>query len=403
MAIKELDAGQRHIFAPSALRVQLTGPVHGEGVLLQALDQAGGESVTVRLSDVEVVLTPQPRRLRLVATPKAGGWFPAGTSIGVTLRTEGASSAAEQILVSQFDAGALSTFEIAVLEFAPDRAVLTVSGSGQQLPASTSAEQQQFTSGSVFQGSSATAGSTPATTGGARGSAGPPAALGDGDDLPWLQPGRYALRDAAKLGTPDAPVSAWGIVLDGSASMHDLHHSGQVDALVGLVCGAYVHWTKTWASASVLAGVRVTDFAEATTDPTELFKAGFVDAEPSSWSSVAEGAALVAGRVGAQGAVLIVTDGVPGDIARLAEVAAANPGVRFSIITSGVSRYSLSSDGQHDWWREELAGLEPIDSLPNISAVAVRQAPDGRLELSGTRAAELALRVTAPLGERMNA
>lgn len=387
MAIKELDAGQRHTFAPSALRVQLTGPVHGSGVTLRALDQAGGESITVRLSDVEVVLTPQPRRLRLVAAPTDGGSFPAGTSIGVTLRTEGASAAAEQILVSQFDAGALNTFEIAVLEFAADRAVLTVSGSGQQLPATAPVAQQEFTSGSVFQ-------SAP-TTGVA-----PSQARVEDEEHHWLQPGRYALRDAGKLGQSDTPVTAWGVVLDGSGSMRDLCDNGQLDALVQVVCGTYVHWTKTWASASVVAGVRVSDVPNAATDPKELTEAAFVGKEPSSWSTLAEGAALVVNRVGPGGAVLIVTDGVPGDIVGLSDLAAAHPDIRFTVITTGVSRYALSSDAHQNWWEEDLAGLEPIDALANISAVAVRLTPDGLLELSGTRAAELALRLTAPLGER---
>src|SRR5690348_4013025 len=118
MAIRELDAGQSHTFPSTALRVQLTGASPNAGVLLRALDQAGDESVTVRLTDIEVVLTPQPRRLRLVATPSNGGSFPAATSLGLTLRTEGASVVGEQILVSAVDVGALMSHEVAVLEFA---------------------------------------------------------------------------------------------------------------------------------------------------------------------------------------------------------------------------------------------------------------------------------------------
>ena len=390
MAIKELDAGQRHTFAPSALRVQLTGPVHGGGVQLRALDQAGSESITVRLSDVEVVLTPQPRRLRLVAVPSDGGSFPAGTSIGLTLRTEGASAAAEQILVSPFDAGALNTFEIAVLEFASDRAVLTVSGSGHERPIADPLLRQEFTSGSVFQGS-------PQTPSGIE------PELHDDAEHVWLQPGRYALRDAAKLGESDAPAKAWGVVLDGSGSMRHLFDNGQLDALLGLVCGTYVHWTKRWASASVVAGVRVEEAVSADTDPARLTRTACVDREPSSGSRIAEATQLVVERVGATGAVLIVTDGVPGDIDRVADLALAHPRVRLTIITTGVSRHGLSSDGSRAWWQEELAGLEPIDAVSNISAVALRLTHDGRLELSGARAAEVALRITAPLAEKATA
>jgi hypothetical protein len=387
MAIKELDSGQRHTFAPSALRVQLTGAMYG-GAVLRALDQAGNESITVRLSDAEVVLTPQPRRLRLVATPTHGGSFPAGTSIGVTLRTEGASTATEQILVSEADAGALSAFEIAVLEFAADRAVLTVSNTGLLLPSTSPSPELEFTSGSVF-GTPQAATLTPQRLTAAE------------DDHPsWLQPGRYALRDAAKLGMSDVPVTAWSVVLDGSGSMHPLHDNGQLDVLVGVVCGTYVHWTKQWASASVIAGVRVTEVITAAQGPQELTKAAFADKEPNSWSTLGEAARQVVNHMGPHGAVLIVTDGVPGDIERLCELAEANPASRFTIVTTGMSRYALSSDAQQNWWQEELGGMAPIDALPNISAVAVRVTPEGLLDLSGSHAAELALRLTAPLGER---
>jgi hypothetical protein len=382
MAIRELDAGQSHTFAPTALRVQLTGASHGGGMILRALDQAGDESVTVRLTDVEVVLTPQPRRLRLVALPSAGGWFPAGTSLGLTLRTEGASSAGEQILISSVDVGALTRHEIAVLEFAADRAVLRVSGtSGGIVPTELLAEAP-FTSGSVFRLGQPNQPTLP-----------PP----DDQRHTWLQPGRYALRDAERLGAIGEPVGAWGVVLDGSASMRPLYESGQLHLLLGLVCGTYVQWTNRWASVSSVAGVRVTD-VDAATDPEAITAAAFVGTEPSSWSSLADAAQGVVRRVGQGGAVLMVTDGVPGDIVRLAALGRDNPSVRFVVVTTGVSVQGLPSDVSNlAWWQEELAGFDVFRSLANFQAVAVQLPSDQRFELSGSRAAELALRLTAPL------
>lgn len=142
------------------------------------------------------------------------------------------------------------------------------------------------------------------------------------------------------------------------------------------------------------------DVPSAHSDPTRLTKAACAEREPSSGSTIAKATELVVDRVGTTGAVLIVTDGAPGDIDRVSDLAATHPRVRFTIITTGVSRYGLASDASRAWWQEELAGLEPIDAGSNISAVALRLTHEGRLDLSGTRAAELALRITAPLVEK---
>src|SRR4051812_44362262 len=123
MLIKELDPGQSHTFGLFPLRVEITGAPATGVVRLMAVDQAGHESVTVRLTDTEVVLTPQPRRLRIVAEPVGGGSFPGGLRIGLAIRNEVANVASEQVLVSAIDVGALSSHEIAVLEFAADRSI----------------------------------------------------------------------------------------------------------------------------------------------------------------------------------------------------------------------------------------------------------------------------------------
>lgn len=383
MAIKELDGGQMHRFAPTALRVELTGASPGGGVVLKAVDQAGQEAVTVRLTDVEVVLTPEPRRLRLVAVPSTRGSFPAGTSLGLMLRTEGSSAAAEQILVSSVDVGALAMHELAVLEFATDQAILTVSrtdGGNAPTPPPNN-RSKEYVSGNGYRHDEA-----------------PPARTApDEQEHTWLQQGRYALREAKKLGTVDSPVTDWGVVLDGSASMCAIYCSGQLEELLRLVCGTYVQWTNSWPSVSTIAGVRVVDVDTASTNPQLLAQTAFDGSEPSSWSSITEATTSALRRIGADAAMLIVTDGVPGDIDRLASLCRENPSVRFTIVTTGVSRQGLVSDGTPNWWEEDLVGLDDFVRLPNCSVAAVRVRSDERLELSGSRAAELALRMTAPM------
>src|SRR4051812_24980859 len=102
MAITELDPGQSHTIAgPVALRVVLVG---GQGVAeLQALDRVGDETVPrpTRLTPTEMILTPQPRRVRLVVVPTGGGSFPPQSSIGLALRTEGRSLSRDEVIVAQ--------------------------------------------------------------------------------------------------------------------------------------------------------------------------------------------------------------------------------------------------------------------------------------------------------------
>jgi hypothetical protein len=400
MATKELDPGQQHTFALAPLRVQLTG-TFGAGVVLRAVDQAGAESpqATVRLTESEMVLTPQPRRVRLVASP-AGGSFAAGTTLGLMVRTEGANVAADQVMVSPFDVGALKSREIAVIEFAEGRSVLSVlaaPGGGSPLVAPPPSSAQADSRLASAQAAPA----SPAAPAPAYGAAAPRQdLLGDDDQLPWLQSGRYAFRDADKVSGsgpgPEAPVTSWGIVLDGSASMRRLWSEGHLEDLITLVAGIGVEWTRTWPGAAVAAGVKVTNNPSALRDPVALLAAGFGTLEPSSWSNLATGVEQAFGLLGRDGLVLVLTDGVPGDVDRLAALASALPQARIGLVTLGRSGYGLPSDGPCDWWSEELAGLEDLAALANVRVAAVQRRDDGSLNLSERRPAELALALTGP-------
>ena len=377
MAIKELDGGQSHTFAPTALRVTLTGGKASQPPRLRVVDQAGADSVAHRLGATEVVLTPQPRRLRLMAVPERGGAFAPGTHLGLTIRTEGAATTSEQVLVSSFDVGALMDFEFGVLEFAQTRAVLRVSEAADEDAPISVPSQPDITSGEAFAGGGAALGPLPVHV--------------TNDDVTWLEPSRYALRDAGKLGPLGTPSALWGLVLDGSASMRELYRAGQLQPLVSLVLGSHVLGARTWPQVCLTAGVRVAEATATPINPEALLGEAFDDTEPASWAPLGRAARRVSQSTGNGGTVLVVTDGVPGDVANLVRLAESSPGVRLMVVTVGVSSHNLPSDGECAWWEEELSGLSSLDALPNAQVVAVRRARDGRLDLSGARAAELAL------------
>jgi len=387
-AIHELAAGQSHQFELSPLRVTLTGTMQGHadgltvGVILRAVDQAERESVTVRMTDAQIILTPEPRRLRLVAYPTAGGTFDASTKIGLTVMTEGAAVVSEQVLVAPTDVGALPRHELAVLEFATDRAILTVAApSRPAVP--DDPRDTDWKSGDVF---------GPATTAA-------PLERPNDDTHPWIRPARYAMRDAAKLrpsgvaGTGDG--RRWAVALDGSASMGREQLREAAETVLALACGVLVEWTGWWAANTVVAGVDLLDVPEGRTDPAALIRSAFDGREPSSWWHVATAARQLAARVGEGGSVLMVGDGVPGDLAILVGVARSLPGVRFVLLSFGDSRHSLQSDGGHvSWQTDAMSGSELGDGVRNLEIVTVRLRADGSPLLEESRAAELAVRLT---------
>lgn len=378
MAIKELDPGERHTTGLFPWRVQLTG--NAAGAVLRAVDQAGHESdTTVRLRSTEIVVMPEPRRLRLVAQPSDGGVFAPGTSIGVTLLTEGAMSSADQVLVSSVDVGALPSYEIATLEFATDRTVVSVPSGRRTAPVDVA--EAVVTGGS---------GSGPRQL--------PPEAI-DEVAHPWIQPGRYALRDAEQRGAVvDAP-DGWSLVVDGSASMLELHQSGELERLVETASGVMIQWTGRWASASVAAGVTRTSRPAARHNPVELLTAAFEGTEPASGVALAAAIRDASTPLPPGGAVLVVTDGVPGDVEQITALVAEKPGLRVFVVVVGKSRFGVHSDRQgFDWWRDELFGYTQLAKAPNAVVVSLAPGADGAVPLGSDRAAELASALTAKIG-----
>jgi len=369
--VKELDASESYSFASTPLRVVLTGITADAGVKLEAVDQAGNESTSHRLSAIEMILTPQPRRLRLVATPTNSTTFAPGMHLGLSLRTEGASADPEQIIVSQFDVGAFSSREIAVLEFAVGKSLITVAGG-------RSPER-------VVPEGSASAPTEDSTTG----------------DQEWLQPGRYAFRDAIRSTHGAQKASSWGLVLDGSASMAALDAAGQLDDLLVLVAGVMVEWTGRTADGAALTGPRqFVEVPSAVRDPRNLSAFAFNDREPASYSELAPAINSIATRMVGEGVVVAVTDGVPADVEAIVCLMEANPRLTLSLVTIGQSRHSVPADVPQQWWEEELSALDPLAVLANVRIVALGRGTDGVpcVDLRDGRPAQLAAKLISPLG-----
>lgn len=382
----ELDPGQRHTFGAVPVRVTLTGMRPAQPVELRVLDQAGSDAVAKRLGSVEVMVVPVVRRLRLVARPLDGGAFLPGTQLGLTLRSEVPGTGMDQILVSEANVGALQEQELAVLEFTGEqRAVVQVSArdDGGPVPVATGVTVR---SGEAYDA---------APVAGARG-------VSDAEvSQQWLEQGLYALRDARKIGTVATAPSTWGIVLDGSSSLLPMYRKGELASLLALVMGIEVHWTRRWPVACAVAGVRVTAVDRVDAGPDALQQVAF-GGEPATWAAVGAAAELVAGKVGAGGSVVVVSDSVPGDFARLVEVAGRNRAVRFTLVCTGASRHGLPSDGFPNWWEEELGSCDLSGSEGLVDVVSVRVDAEGALLLGGQRAAEFALLLTTPAACRVS-
>ena len=384
MPTRELTAGQDHTFPSAALRVNLTG-APGGGVRLMVVDQAGYDTGPVRLTDVMVVLTPAPRRLRLVAVPAADDLFAPATNLGLTVKTEGGGDG-EQVLVSPVDVGALAERELAIIEFATDRAILRVPGAVSRPLSQDRAPVVAPAAAPGQPAPAAPAAPAPPTV--------PPPKL---EDMPWLGAGRYALREARQLGgaqVSDASGLEWGVVLDTSASMAARAASGELSEVLALVLGICLEWTGRLPAALVTSGVARRTVSPVG-DPSKLITELFSDREPSSWATLADPVSELAQRVGLTGAVLIVSDGVPGDVGQLTEIARRQPGVRFMLVGRGRSTHGLPSDtAGRQWWEEELTGIDEWAALPNVVVASLAASDAEGTALDERHRAELALRLT---------
>lgn len=380
MAIIDLIPGAACACPGTPLRVTLTGVDTSSGVVLAPVDTPDADRRLQRVSQVELVVLPRSGRLVLEVRSSDGGPLPAGANVGLSVRPERDEAAAWQALVASTDVGALVTHPLAELTFAEGKGRLTALAGPRP-------------GASAVPTPVASAERRPAH----RDEPGPVSSVGATAEDSWQAPGLYAFREAVRETAAGPPPTSWGLVLDGSISMRRLDAGGTLDRLIELVSAVMLQWVKSYPAHCAVAGVTTTDVPSAAWQPSELARHAFVGQEPSSWSSLAGTCARVLRSLPAHGALVLVTDGVPGDVDEIARLAAQESGTRFFVVTAGTSSCGVEADQPVGWWQEELAGAAPLLGLPNVTIVAlpVRTAGNGAwsVDLTGARPAQLAARM----------
>jgi hypothetical protein len=366
---RELTPGMSMEFPPVPLRLALTGVTDDVRV-----HTVGPGSVAVggrRVSDTELIVLPIEGAYRVEAVPTVGVAFPAGSRLGIDVTTDSATVESRQGFLQPTDVGALRSIELVTVTFREGGWVVTVAPTARQPGARRV--------------SLAKNGQHPQ-----------PAAQIDDRTHRWVGPGRFAYRSAVSNGARmrSAGDRSWGIVLDSSASMWSTFRPSELEHLVNLVAGIFGEWTGRAPAAAYVTG-RTEPHRVAQPDPTALAAASSDAAQLASWSIVTPAIRASAGITGGLGAVVVVTDGVPGDVADLSALAQDEPMLDLFLVTTGISRFGLVPDTRgRESWEEELSGLESVAALPNVRIAAL--AIGRGLDLDDGRSAELA---SALLGE----
>ena len=365
---RELTPGMSMEFPSVPVRLALTGVTND--VRVRAVGQGSSEAGGRRVSDTELIVLPIEGTYRVEAVPTVGGAFPAGSRLGIDITTDSATVESRQGFLQPVDVGALQSHDLVTVSFRAGGWVVTA------------VTAQQADVGGVELGRD---GQLPQSPGHI-----------DDQTHPWVGPGRFAYRSAISNGARMRPARdrSWGLVLDSSASMRCTFQPPELEHLVNLVAGIFGEWTGRPPAATHLSGLTGPERV-AEPDPTALTAAASNAAQPASWSIVTPAIKASAGTIGGSGAVVVVTDGIPGDVADLFAFAKSEPTLDVFIVTTGISRFGLATDKRgRQSWEEELSGLDSVAALPNVRLAALTV---GRgLDLDPGRSAELA---SALLGE----
>lgn len=350
---RELTPGMSMELPGVPLRLTLDG-VTG-GARLEAAARDGSEAAQRRVGATELIVLPIKGRYRVEAVPTDGVAFPAGSRLGLGISTDSTTVESRQGFMKPRDVGALQGVELAELVFRD----------GHWIATAAAAAVREHLDDEV------------------------PEPL-DEHAHPWVGPGRFALRRAISEGAPVRPGEArpWSLVVDSSASMRCTFTREQLAGVVEVVAGILAEWTGRAPLASYATGlVEPLLVAGEGEDPTVVTDATWAAVQPAGWSLVTPAVRASMREVDEPAAVVVVTDGVPGDVADLVALAGEDPDLDVFLVTTGVSRFGLASDGRaRRGWEEELGALEPAADLPNVTIAAL--APGAGLDEG--RAAELA-------------
>jgi hypothetical protein len=168
-----------------------------------------------------------------------------------------------------------------------------------------------------------------------------------------------------------------------------------------LVSGVMAEWVGYGAAVTSYNGADLLSVVpDGGMDPRRFVRAALVDREPSSLTTLTPAVRQAIQAVGPGGAVVVLTDGVPGDVDVLTTELEDHPNVRCVLLTLGVSRHGLPSDRNASWWREELAALDGVAALEHAGVIALAMDQRRQLVLDETRDAEFARALTTTLGGR---
>lgn len=361
---RELTPGMSMEFPPVPLRLALTGVT--DGVRVRTVGPGSVEAGGRRVSDTELIVLPIEGTYRVDAVPAVGPAFPASSRLGIDITTDSATVESRQGFLQPADVGALQSIELVTVSFRAGGWVVTAAPTARQPGARrvSLARNGQH-----------------------------PQPEGQIDDKthPWVGPGRFAYRSALSNGARMRPTGdrSWALVLDSSASMRSAFRPSELEHLVILVAGIFGEWTGRPPAAAYATGL-TQPHRVPHPDPRALAAVSFNDAQPASWSIVTPAIRASAGTIGGPGAVVVVTDGVPGDVADLLALAQDEPALDLFIVTTGISRFGLSTDTRgREAWEEELSGLEPVAALPNVRIAALARGLDLDEERSAAFASAL--------------
>lgn len=279
----------------------------------------GGEVVAPQftVSAAEVVFVPGGAEVLVTARSEAGRPFPAGTRVGVSLRS--ASGMGGEVVRPAAEVGGQQSVSLVRI----DRSGLLTD---------VLADGRRDEGGGLW----------------AR---------------PWMRHGSYAYHVRQRR----AQQGTWALVLDASASMMvEERRSGlgaAVESLVGIVATA-----NGSAPRALLVATDPPRDAVSALDADRIDWARALGDDPAPWPRVTH--AVEAAAAGAD-VVVLVLDEVPVDYRELTRWA-ADATARLVVLVAGCSRWGLGErDRPAHFWDEQLAALGELAALESVTLVSV--------------------------------
>ena len=316
VGIVQLAAGGSEQAPPGAISIRLSSTAPAQLVLVG--DDGRVVEPQFRVSGLEVVFVPGAQVL-VTARTTTGQPFASGTRIGASLRNP--AGAGREIVRPAVEVGGQQSVTL-----------VRIGGDGLISDAMADARRR-----------------------------------GDGEGLwsrPWLKVGSYAYHVNHQVST-SAAVN-WAVVVDGSASLLVADRRAALgeflETLVGIAATAWGCAPR----ALLVASDPVKDAVEAL-NSDRIDWAGALGEDPAPWPRVTHAVIAASAEVSA---VALVLDGVPVDYRELTAWARATR-QRLLVVVVGKSKYGVRPlERPTQFWEEELAALDELAALENVTLVA---------------------------------